>query len=77
MREQYSQTETLGKAEGDVARKKIIGSKLKWQAEDEYHSKLILKWPRRLPHRVPKEEGREPIADFRAGRNSSNSIAGR
>jgi hypothetical protein len=38
-RNQYSQTGTLGKAEGDIHRKKIICCKLDWRAEDEYDLK--------------------------------------
>jgi hypothetical protein len=41
MTEQYSQTGTLGKAEGDIRRKKIIGSKLNSWGEDEYHLNLL------------------------------------
>jgi hypothetical protein len=54
MKEQYSQTGTLGKAEGDVPAKKIIGSKLNSCAKDEYHSNRILQRPRAIPPRAPE-----------------------
>src|SRR5579864_477887 len=52
--EQYSQTATEGKAEGDIQRKKIICPQLDSRAEDEYHLKLLFPRPRTISYRAPK-----------------------
>src|SRR5579864_2130111 len=54
--EQYSQTATEGKAEGDIQRKIFTCSELDSWAEDEYHLNPMLSGPRTIPHRAP--EGR-------------------
>src|SRR5579863_8305907 len=76
-REQYSQTGTLGKEEGDVHRKKIICSRLDSWAKGEYHLKPMLQGPRALPRCVPKGESRGSHADFRSSRSSSHGFAER